>query len=99
MKNHLDVVCLQEHNQHSMAGDVAFLGGYDIYNAGDSDFSSICMMVKHDLQPMLAFNDPRGKWMVVQTCIQGGIYEFASVYTAQNFAILSEMWDAIASYP
>ena len=82
MKNQLDVVCFQEHNQHSMAKDVAFLGGYDIYYAGYFDFSGICMMFRHDLQPVLAFNDPRGRWMVVQTCIQGEIYEFAGVYAS-----------------
>lgn len=46
-----------------MAGDVAVLGGYDIYYAGDFDFSSICIMVTHDLHPMLTFNDPRDGWL------------------------------------
>ena len=98
MKNHPDVVCLQEHNQHSMVGDVAFLGGYDIYYAGDSDFLGICIIAKHDLQHVLAFNNPSGQWMIVQTCIRGEIYEFAGVYASQTSAIWAEMWDAIAAY-
>ena len=84
MKHQPDVVCLQEHNQHSMARDVTFIGGYDIYYVGNSDFSGICMLFQHDLQDVL---DPLGRWMVVQTCIQGEIYEFASVHAAQSSTI------------
>ena len=56
-------------------------------------------MLRHDFQHVLAFNDPLGRWMVVQTCIQGEIYEFARVYATQSFAIRAAMWDFIASYP
>lgn len=58
LKNQPDIVCLQEHNQHSFAGQVAFFGGYDIYYSRAAHFSGLCMLVKHDLQPLIAFNDP-----------------------------------------
>ena len=82
-----------------MVEDVTFIGGYDIYYVGNSDFSGICMLIRHDLQPVLTFNDPLGRWMVVQTCIQREIDEFVGVYASQSSAIRIAMWDSIASYP
>lgn len=27
------------------------------------------MLIRHDIQPLVAHNDPQGRWMVVQLCI------------------------------
>ena len=73
------IVCLQEHNQHSMAGHHGFLCGYDIYYAGTATYSGVCILVRHELEPHLAFNDSSGRWIVIQCNVNGDILEFASV--------------------
>lgn len=37
--------------------------------------------------------------MVLQSMINGEIYEFASVYASQTSALRARMWDALAKYP
>ena len=51
MRREPNMICLQEHYQHAMAGEVSYFGGYDIFHLGDSDYSGLAMLVKHDLQP------------------------------------------------
>ena len=82
-----------------MAGEVTSFGGYDILYSGASDYSGLCIRVRHDLQPLIAYNDPQGRWMVVQLCIHGEIYEVAAVYASQISAKRAEMWESIAAYP
>ena len=82
-----------------MAGDVSYFGGYDIFYSGDSDYSGLAMLVKHDLQPQVAYNDSLGRWMVIQICIQGDIYEIAIVYASQVFVKRANMCTSIAAYP
>ena len=82
MRHQPDVVCLQEHNQHAMAGEMTSFGGYHILYLGASDYSRLCRLVRHDLQPLVAYNDRQGRWMVVQLCIHGEIYEVAAVYAS-----------------
>ena len=80
MRHQPNVVCQQEHNQHAMVGEVTSFGRYDMLYSSAFDYSSLCILVRHDLQHLVAYNDPQGRWMVVQLCIHGEIYEFAAVY-------------------
>ena len=57
------------------------------------------MLVGHYLQPRVAFNDPQGRWMVMQLCIHGDIYEIAAFYASQVSARRAEMCESIATYP
>ena len=82
MRHQPDVICLQEHNQHAMAGDVSYFGGYDIFYSGGSDYSGIAMLVTHDLQHQVSCNDPLGRLMVMQMNIHGDIHEIAAVYAS-----------------
>ena len=94
-----DIVCLQEHNQHAMAGHHGFLHGYDIYYAGTATYSGVCILVRHELEPQLAFNDNSGRWSVVQCYVNGHNFEFASVYASQTSAMRATLWDSICRYP
>ena len=75
----LDIVCLQEHDHHSMAGHHGFLHGYDIYYASTATYLGVCILVRHELEPQLAFNDSSGRWIVIQCNVNGDILEFASL--------------------
>ena len=94
-----DIVCLQEHNQHSMAGQHVFFCGYDIYYAGTATYSCVCILVRHELEPQLVFNDSSGRWIVIQCNVNGDILEFASVYASQTSAMRASLWDSICRYP
>ena len=50
------MISLQEHNQHAMVGDVNCFGGYDRFYLGAANYSSLAMLVRHDLQPHVALN-------------------------------------------
>ncbi|MCO5584508.1 hypothetical protein L7F22_038436 [Adiantum nelumboides] len=58
------VVCLQEHNQHLLASQSGFFAGYHIFYAGSTNFSGVVMLVHHELNPHLTYNDPDGRWMI-----------------------------------
>lgn len=61
-----DIVILQEHNQHEFASQTSFFAGFKIMYAGSLGYSDIAMLVNQNLNPLLAYNDPKGRWMVVQ---------------------------------
>lgn len=94
-----DILCLQEHNQHFLVGQQGYFGGYHIFYAGTGNFLGVCFLIKHDLQPELVFNDPHGRWMIIQCLINGDIYEIASLYASQTSACRARMWDSISRYP
>lgn len=66
-----DIVCLQEHNQHSLVKQQGYFGGYDIFYARTTAFSGVYILVRHELQPQIAYNDCNGRWMVFQCIING----------------------------
>ena len=82
-----------------MVGHHGFLHGYDIYYAGTTNYSGVCIMVRHELEPLLAFNDSSGRWIVLQFNVNGDILEFASVYAPQSSAQRASLWDSIGRYP
>lgn len=87
-----DMVCLQEHNQHSLAGQQGFFSWYK--NAGTGNSSWVCthMIYSHWWPLMIPKEDGQG-------IINGDIYEFAPVYASQTSAYRAHMWDSISQYP
>lgn len=57
------------------------------------------MLVRHELQPQLAFNDNSGRWIVIQCNVNGDIFDFASVYAPQTSAMRASLWDSLCRYP
>lgn len=76
---HLHIVFVQEHNQHTLARQTYFFEGYDIFYAGSLNFSGVRVLVSHELLPTLLFNDPQGRWLVIQCQIGEQLYEVAYV--------------------
>ncbi|MCO5581703.1 hypothetical protein L7F22_035592 [Adiantum nelumboides] len=67
---------VEEHNQHEFAGQCSYFAGYWIAYAGLQDFSGLLRLVRHELQPILLYNDPHGRWMGVQCLLNGRVHEF-----------------------
>ena len=75
-----DVICVQEHKQVQFSGQVGTFRGFDIFYAGQGTTSGVLMIIKHELNPTVAYNDQRVRWMVVQCMINGEVYDFGGIY-------------------
>ena len=76
----VDVMCVQEHKQAEFSGQVGSFGGIDIFYVGQGTTSGVIMIIKHELNPIPAYNDQCGRWMVVQCMINGETYDFVGIY-------------------
>ena len=95
----VDVICVQEHKQVEFSGQVGSFGGFDIFYAGQGTTSGVLMIIKHELNPMVAYNDQRGRWMVVQCMINGETYDFGGIYALNASRDRALLWQDICAYP
>ncbi|MCO5572315.1 hypothetical protein L7F22_026068 [Adiantum nelumboides] len=93
-----DNVVLQIHNQHEFTAHSSYFAGYWIAYAGLYDFSGVLMLIRHELQLVLAHNDPGGPWMVVQCLINGQMYGFGGVYAHTSSRQRAALLSAMSSY-
>lgn len=56
-----DVAFLHKHNQHTMAGQMGVFASYHIFYVGHLNYSGVCALVRHELQPILFFDDPASR--------------------------------------
>ena len=76
----VEVFCVQEHKHVEFSGQVGSFGGFDIFCANQGTTSGVLMIIKHELNPTVVYNDQRGRWMVVQCMINGEVYDFGGIY-------------------
>ena len=56
------------------------------------------MIIKHELNPMVAYNDQRGRWMVVQCMINGETCDFVGLYATNASRGRALLWQEICAY-
>ena len=56
------------------------------------------MLVRNELQPIIAYNDPNGRWMVVQCILQGQDYEVDGIYAHTVFGHRANLRGDISSH-
>ena len=67
--------------------------------AGSFRYSGVVMLVNQNMNPLLAYNDPKGRWMVVQCLLNGEVYEFAGIYAYIASLQRVMLWKDLMSYP
>ena len=53
------------------------------------------MIIKHEVNPTVAYNDQRGRWMVVQCMINGETYDFVGIYAPNASRERALLWQDI----
>ena len=56
------------------------------------------MIIKHEVNPTVAYNDQRGRWMVAQCMINGERYDFGGIYAPNASRERALVWQDICAY-